>query len=115
VKERCGGQRLSVVPSAGSASLPAILGSQPVTMMHSTQRYELNIRVDRELRRRRGNAHHLERGSYYSLLGPAAQVWSAIAAGRSAQEILGRRGSNAAAGSLDVSLEGFLNALMAEQ
>src|SRR5205814_10214631 len=57
----------------------------------------------------------LERGSYYSLLGPAAKVWGAIVAGRSAQEILAAVVPASAAVSLDGSLSGFLKALLAEQ
>jgi hypothetical protein len=84
--------------------------------MHSTQRYELNNPpMIAELVEGEVIAIDLDRGSYYSLLGPAAQVWSAIVAGRSAQEILAAVVPAPAAGSLEGSLEGFLNALMAEQ
>jgi len=80
------------------------------------QRYELNNPpVIAELVEGEVIAIDLERGSYYSLLGPAAKVWGAIVAGRSAQEILAAVVPASAAVSLDGSLSGFLKALLAEQ
>ncbi len=84
--------------------------------MLSAQRYELNNPpVIAELVEGEVIAIDLEGGSYYSLLGPAAQVWSAILAGGSAQEILAAVVPAPAVGSLEGSLDGFLNALLAEQ
>jgi hypothetical protein len=57
----------------------------------------------------------LDRGRYYSLLGAAARVWGSIVAGQSAHEILAAVRPAPDAGSLDVSLLGFLDALLAEQ
>jgi hypothetical protein len=84
--------------------------------MSLAQRYELNNPpIIAELVEGEVIAIDLERGSYYSLLGPAAQVWGAIVAGRSAQEILAAVVPASAASSLDGSLLGFLGALLAEQ
>jgi hypothetical protein len=84
--------------------------------MTLVQRYELNSPpVIAELVEGEVIAIDLERGSYYSLLGPAAQVWGAIVAGRSAQEILAAVVPASAAASLAGSLSGFLEALLVEQ
>ena len=84
--------------------------------MLSTQRYELNNPpMIAELVEGEVIAIDLERGSYYSLLGAAAQVWGAIVAGGSAEEILAAVVPAPGAGSLAGSLEGFLNALLAEE
>ena len=84
--------------------------------MSLTQRYELNNppmiadTVEGEV-----IAIDLERGSYYSLVGPAAGVWGAILAGRTGEEILAAVRPAATPGSLETSLLGFLDALLAEQ
>jgi hypothetical protein len=84
--------------------------------MLSTQRYELNNPpIIAELVEGEVIAIDLERGSYYSLLGPAAEVWGAIVAGGSAEEILAAVVPAPGAGSLAGSLEGFLSALLAEE
>jgi hypothetical protein len=84
--------------------------------MTLVQRYELNSPpMIAELVEGEVIAIDLERGSYYSLLGPAAQVWGAIVAGRSAQEILAAVVPASAAASLAGSLSGFLEALLVEQ
>ncbi len=84
--------------------------------MSLTQRYELNNPpMIAELVEGEVIAIDLDRGSYYSLLGAAAQVWSSIVAGRNAQEILAAVAPMPAPGSLDASLLGFLDALLAEQ
>lgn len=84
--------------------------------MSLTQRYELNNPpMIAELVEGEVIAIDLDRGSYYSLLGAAAQVWGSIVAGRSAQEILAIVSPAPDAGSLDASLLGFLDALLAEQ
>jgi len=80
------------------------------------QRYELNSPpIIAELVEGEVIAIDLEHGSYYSLLGSAAQVWGAIVAGRSAQEILAAVVPSSAAGALEESLSTFLQALLAEQ
>jgi len=84
--------------------------------MTLVQRYELNSPpMIAELVEGEVIAIDLERGSYYSLLGPAAQVWGAIVAGRSAQEILAAVVPASAAASIAGSLSGFLEALLVEQ
>jgi len=84
--------------------------------MTLVQRYELNNPpMIAELVEGEVIAIDLERGSYYSLLGPAAQVWGAIVAGRSAQEILAAVAPASATASLAGSLSGFLETLLAEQ
>ena len=84
--------------------------------MSLTQRYELNNPpMIAELVEGEVIAIDLERGSYYSLLGAAAQVWGSVVAGRNAQEILAAVAPVPAPGSLDASLLGFLDALLAEQ
>ncbi len=84
--------------------------------MSLTQRYELNNPpMIAEIVEGEVIAIDLERGSYYSLLGAAAQVWGSVVAGRNAQEILAAVAPVPAPGSLDASLLGFLDALLAEQ
>ena len=62
----------------------------------------------------------LDRGSYYSLVGAAADVWGALIAGRSGQEILAAANSAAPASAtpdaaLATKLQGFVESLLAEQ
>ena len=84
--------------------------------MSLTQRYELNNPpMIAELVEGEVIAIDLERGSYYSLLGPAAQVWSSIVARHSAQEILAAVVPAPAPGSLEGGLLAFVDALLAEQ
>jgi hypothetical protein len=84
--------------------------------MPLTKRYELNNPpMIAELVEGEVIAIDLERGSYYSLLGAAAQVWGSIVAGRSAQEILAAVVPAPAAGLLGGSLLGFVEVLLAEQ
>jgi len=83
--------------------------------MSLTERYELNNPpIIAELVEGEVIAIDLERGSYYSLVGPAAEVWSALIAGRSGQEILA-----AANTALDqapaAKLQGFVESLLTEQ
>lgn len=111
-----GAGRRGLPRPAGSASLRAAPNSGPRQDMPLSQRYELNNPpIVAELVEREVIAIDLERGSYYSLIGPAAQVWSSIVAGRSAQEILAAVVPAPDAGSLEGSLVGFLEVLLAEQ
>ena len=61
----------------------------------------------------------LDRGSYYSLVGAAADVWGALIAGRSRQEILAAANSAptpvTANAALAAKLQGFVESLLAEQ
>jgi hypothetical protein len=60
-------------------------------------------------------AINLETGTYYSLAGPAARIWNALAAGHSADEIVGAVSPPGDAAALGESLENFLESLLAEQ
>ena len=60
-------------------------------------------------------AINLETGTYYSLAGPAARIWNALAAGHSADEIEGAINPPADAAALRESLAAFLDSLLAEQ
>jgi coenzyme PQQ synthesis protein D (PqqD) len=60
-------------------------------------------------------AINLETGTYYSLAGPAARIWNALAAGHSADEIVGAVSPPGDAVALRESLENFLESLLAEQ
>jgi hypothetical protein len=84
--------------------------------MSLTQRYELNNPpIIAEVIEGEVIAIDLDRGSYYSLLGPAAQIWNALLAGRNGQEILASVAPAPMSGSLDADLIGFLDALLAER
>jgi hypothetical protein len=93
--------------------------------MSLTERYELNNPpMIAELVEGEVIAIDLDRGSYYSLVGPAAEVWSALIAGRSGHEILAAANSApASAGpasatanpALAAKLQGFVESLLAEQ
>ena len=60
-------------------------------------------------------AINLETGTYYSLAGPAARIWNALAAGHSADEIAGAVSPPGDAAALRESLKDFLASLLAEQ
>ncbi len=60
-------------------------------------------------------AINIETGTYYSLAGPAARIWNAIAAGHSAAEIAGAVSPPGDAAALRQSVENFVEALLAEQ
>lgn len=90
--------------------------------MSLTERYELNNPpMIAELVEGEVIAIDLDRGSYYSLVGPAAEVWSALIAGRSGHEILAAANSAPASASatanpaLAAKLQGFVKSLLAEQ
>lgn len=95
--------------------------------MSLTERYELNNPpMIAELVEGEVIAIDLDRGSYYSLVGPAAEVWSALIAGRSGQEILAAANSAPASAApasasakanpaLAAKLQGFVKSLLAEQ
>jgi hypothetical protein len=60
-------------------------------------------------------AINLDTGSYYSLIGPAAEVWNRLLARCSPQEILaGVESGPPAVGELADSLQRFIDALLAE-
>jgi hypothetical protein len=84
--------------------------------MSLTQRFELNNPpIIAEVIEGEVIAIDLDRGSYYSLLGPAAQIWNALLAGRTGQEILAAVAPAPMSGSLDAGLIEFLGALVAEK
>src|SRR3954466_3604431 len=75
-----------------------------------TARYELNNPpAVAELVEGEVIAINLDTGSYYSLIGPAAEVWNRLVAGFSPQEILA-----GPADELADSLQRFIDALLAE-
>jgi hypothetical protein len=83
--------------------------------MSLTERYELNNPpMIAELVEGEVIAIDLDRGSYYSLVGPAAEVWSALIAGRSGQEILAAANTALDQGPA-ANLQGFVESLLAEQ
>ena len=88
--------------------------------MSLTERYELNNPpMIAELVEGEVIAIDLDRGSYYSLVGPAAEVWSALIAGRSGEEILTAANAAPDTTALDralvAKLQGFVESLLAEQ
>lgn len=83
--------------------------------MSLTDRYELNNPpMIAELVEGEVIAIDLDRGSYYSLVGPAAEVWSALIAGRSGEEILAA--ADTAHDQVPAAkLQGFVESLLSEQ
>lgn len=83
--------------------------------MSLTDRYELNNPpMIAELVEGEVIAIDLDRGSYYSLVGPAAEVWSALIAGRSGEEILAA--ADTAHDQVPATkLQGFVELLLSEQ
>ena len=83
--------------------------------MSLTERYELNNPpMIAELVEGEVIAIDLDRGSYYSLVGAAAEVWSALIAGRSGEEILAA--ADTAPDQVPAAkLQGFVESLLAEQ
>src|SRR5689334_24838754 len=59
-------------------------------------------------------AINIETGTYYSLVGPAARIWSALSAGHSSDEIVGAVSLPADATALRETLATFLESLLAE-
>ena len=83
--------------------------------MSLTERYELNSPpMIAEVVEGEVIAIDLDRGSYYSLVGPAAEVWSALIAGRSGEEILAA--ADMAHDQVPAAkLQGFVESLLSEQ
>lgn len=85
-----------------------------------TDRYELNNPpMIAELVEGEVIAIDLDRGSYYSLVGPAAEVWGALLAGRTCQEILAAAKIPSDPEVLEqaagAKLKGFVESLLVEQ